>query len=60
MQRVAIMCTGLPSQWDPGTANQFGVNLWLFPPNEDLADVYAYLQAIPKGPDAKSIPLLNQ
>jgi ubiquinol-cytochrome c reductase cytochrome c subunit len=28
--------------------------------NEDLADIYAYLQSIPKGPDAKSIPLLNQ
>ena len=27
--------------------------------NEDLADIYAYLQSIPKGPDAKSIPLLN-
>jgi len=29
-------------------------------PNEDLADIYAYLKSIPKGPDAKSIPLLNQ
>jgi ubiquinol-cytochrome c reductase cytochrome c subunit len=29
-------------------------------PDEDLADIYAYLQSIPKGPDAKSIPLLNQ
>jgi mono/diheme cytochrome c family protein len=29
-------------------------------PNDDLADIYAYLQSIPKGPDAKSIPLLNQ
>ena len=28
--------------------------------NEDLADIYAYLQSIPKGPDPKSIPLLNQ
>lgn len=28
--------------------------------NEDLADIYAYLQSIPKGPDHKSIPLLNQ
>ena len=28
--------------------------------NDDLADIYAYLQSIPKGPDAKSIPLLNQ
>jgi mono/diheme cytochrome c family protein len=27
--------------------------------NEDLADIYAYLQSIPKGLDAKSIPLLN-
>ncbi len=28
--------------------------------NEDLADIHAYLQSIPKPPDAKSIPLLNQ
>jgi mono/diheme cytochrome c family protein len=28
--------------------------------NDDLADIYAYLQSIPKGPDQKSIPLLNQ
>ena len=28
--------------------------------NEDLADIYAYLQSIPKAPDYKSIPLLNQ
>ena len=28
--------------------------------NEDLADIYAYLQSIPKGPDHMSIPLLNQ
>jgi mono/diheme cytochrome c family protein len=27
--------------------------------NEDLADIYAYLQSIPKGLDAKTIPLLN-
>jgi len=27
--------------------------------NEDLADIYAYLQSIPKGRDARSIPLLN-
>ena len=26
----------------------------------DLADLYAYLQSIPKGPDAKTILLLNQ
>jgi ubiquinol-cytochrome c reductase cytochrome c subunit len=26
---------------------------------EDLADIYAYLQSIPKDPDPKSIPLLN-
>jgi ubiquinol-cytochrome c reductase cytochrome c subunit len=26
----------------------------------DLADIYAYLQAIPKPPDANSIPLLKQ
>jgi ubiquinol-cytochrome c reductase cytochrome c subunit len=28
--------------------------------NEDLADIYAYLESIPKGPDPKSIPLLNE
>jgi mono/diheme cytochrome c family protein len=27
--------------------------------NDDLADIYAYLQSVPKGADAKSIPLLN-
>ena len=26
----------------------------------DLADIYAYLQSIPKPPDAASIPLLNR
>ncbi len=26
---------------------------------EDLADIHAYLLSIPKGPDYKSIPLLN-
>jgi ubiquinol-cytochrome c reductase cytochrome c subunit len=28
-------------------------------PNEDLADIYAYLQAQPKAASHKSIPLLN-
>ena len=28
--------------------------------NQDLADIYAYLSSIPKGPAAASIPLLNQ
>jgi mono/diheme cytochrome c family protein len=28
--------------------------------NDDLADIYAYLESIPKGPDPASIPLLNQ
>jgi mono/diheme cytochrome c family protein len=28
--------------------------------NDDLADIYAFLQTIPASPDAKSIPLLNQ
>lgn len=28
--------------------------------NADLADIYAYLQSIPKPPDANSIPLLKQ
>jgi mono/diheme cytochrome c family protein len=27
--------------------------------NDDLADIYAYLQSIPKTPDPKSIPLLG-
>ncbi len=27
--------------------------------DDDLADIYAYLQSIPKGPDPNSIPLLN-
>lgn len=27
--------------------------------NNDLADIYAYLQSVPASPDAKSIPLLN-
>lgn len=26
----------------------------------DLASIYAYLRSIPKGPDYKSLPLLNQ
>jgi ubiquinol-cytochrome c reductase cytochrome c subunit len=26
----------------------------------DLADIYAYLQSIPKPPDVKDVPLLNQ
>jgi mono/diheme cytochrome c family protein len=29
-------------------------------PDADLADIYAYLQSIPKAPDYKSIPLLNR
>jgi mono/diheme cytochrome c family protein len=28
-------------------------------PNEDLADIYAYLQSIKPAPDPKSIPILN-
>jgi ubiquinol-cytochrome c reductase cytochrome c subunit len=28
-------------------------------PDADLADIYAYLQSLPKAPDARSIPLLN-
>jgi ubiquinol-cytochrome c reductase cytochrome c subunit len=28
-------------------------------PNDDLADIHAYLQSIPKPQDAKNIPLLN-
>ena len=28
--------------------------------NDDLADIYAYLQSIPKGPDPANILLLNQ
>ena len=29
-------------------------------PKQDLADIYAYLQSIPKTVDYKTIPLLNQ
>jgi mono/diheme cytochrome c family protein len=29
-------------------------------PNDDLADIYAYLQSIKAGPNYKDIPLLNQ
>ena len=29
-------------------------------PNDDLADIYAYLETIPKPADYKTIPLLNQ
>jgi mono/diheme cytochrome c family protein len=28
--------------------------------DNDLADIYAYLRSIPKGPDPVNIPLLNQ
>ncbi|MBO0750473.1 MAG: cytochrome c [Bradyrhizobiaceae bacterium] len=28
--------------------------------NEDLADIYAYLESIPKGPPAANIPLLHE
>jgi mono/diheme cytochrome c family protein len=28
-------------------------------PNEDLADIYAYLQSVPAVPDYKTIPILN-
>jgi ubiquinol-cytochrome c reductase cytochrome c subunit len=28
--------------------------------NEDLADIHAFLESVPKPPDYKSIPLLNQ
>ena len=28
--------------------------------NDDLADIYAYLQSVPKQPDYKTIPLLNE
>ncbi|HEY6240412.1 MAG TPA: cytochrome c [Burkholderiales bacterium] len=28
-------------------------------PDEDLADIHAYLQSLPKAPDPKNIPLLN-
>ena len=29
-------------------------------PNADLEDIYAYLESLPKPPDYKTIPLLNQ
>jgi mono/diheme cytochrome c family protein len=28
-------------------------------PEQDLADIYAYIQSVPKAPDFKGIPLLN-
>jgi mono/diheme cytochrome c family protein len=28
-------------------------------PNQDLEDIYAYLESLPKPPDYKNIPLLN-
>jgi mono/diheme cytochrome c family protein len=28
-------------------------------PDEDLADIYSYLQSVPRGADPGSIPLLN-
>jgi mono/diheme cytochrome c family protein len=28
--------------------------------NDELADIYSYVESIPAGPDYKSIPLLNQ
>jgi mono/diheme cytochrome c family protein len=29
-------------------------------PDQDLIDIYAYLQSVPKSPDFRSIPLLSQ
>jgi len=29
-------------------------------PNQDLEDIHAYLESLPKPPDYKTIPLLNQ
>jgi mono/diheme cytochrome c family protein len=29
-------------------------------PDADLADIYAYLQSMPKPPDVKTVPLLNR
>ena len=29
-------------------------------PNEELADIHAFLQTVPKAPDPKSIPLLSR
>ena len=29
-------------------------------PNQDLVDIYAYLQSVPKAPDYRNIPLLAQ
>lgn len=28
--------------------------------DQELADIYSYIQSVPKGPDYKGIPLLNQ
>lgn len=29
-------------------------------PDQDLADIYAYIKTLPVAPDAKSLPVLNQ
>jgi mono/diheme cytochrome c family protein len=55
-----------PLPWDTFSAFVRSTNRAMPPFSEkilsdgDLADIYAYLQSIPKPPAASSIPLLNQ
>src|SRR3954462_16019111 len=55
-----------PLPWDTFSAFGRSTNRAMPPyseqvlPNEDLADIHAYLSSIPKTKDYKSIPLLNQ
>jgi ubiquinol-cytochrome c reductase cytochrome c subunit len=55
-----------PLPWDTFSAFVRSTNRAMPPytevvlPNDDLADIYAYLSSIPKTKDYKTIPLLNQ
>jgi ubiquinol-cytochrome c reductase cytochrome c subunit len=55
-----------PLPWDTFSAFVRSTNRAMPPysekvlPNDDLADIYAYLRSVPKTADYKSIPLLNQ
>ncbi|HTS42405.1 MAG TPA: cytochrome c [Xanthobacteraceae bacterium] len=55
-----------PLPWEGFSAFVRGTNRGMPPysekvlPNDDLADIHAYLLSIPKAKDVKSIPLLSQ
>jgi ubiquinol-cytochrome c reductase cytochrome c subunit len=55
-----------PLPWDGFSAFVRSTNRAMPPyreavlPNEDLTDIHAYLQSVPKPADYKTIPLLNQ